>query len=184
MTKTETTITFPPLPVIADIVIRQHPQFSDYAVGDDGSVWSCKRTGRGWQQPAIVWKQRRPILDPQGRLQVTLCPDNKRRIARKIHRLVLETFVGSAPRGCECRHLNGDKRDNRLSNLQWGTHSENAIDSVRHGTTNTLKLTEEQVRLIRSSANKGNHCRLAAMFGVSQSMITRIANHKTWKHVA
>lgn len=51
-----------------------------------------------------------------------------------VHRLVLEAFVGPAPEGTECRHLDGDKENNRLDNLQWSTHVENERDKKAHGT--------------------------------------------------
>jgi hypothetical protein len=51
------------------------------------------------------------------------------------HHIVLLAFQGSRPhtieRG-EIRHLNGDKEDNRLANLAYGTVKENAADRVRH----------------------------------------------------
>lgn len=50
-----------------------------------------------------------------------------------IHQLVLQAFVGPCPDGMLCRHLNGDPADNRLSNLAWGTASENVRDAVLHG---------------------------------------------------
>lgn len=54
--------------------------------------------------------------------------------SRNVHTLVLEAFVGPRPSGMECRHLNGVPGDNRLSNLRWGTSSENNQDQVAHGT--------------------------------------------------
>lgn len=52
---------------------------------------------------------------------------------RFVHRMVLEVFVGPS-NGLECRHINGDKTDNRLENLSWGTTLENAMDRKSHGT--------------------------------------------------
>ncbi len=64
-----------------------------------------------------------------------------RRITTSIHKLVMLAFVGPRPRGQEVRHLNGDASDNRLSNLRYGSHSENMRDSVNHGTHNFASRT-------------------------------------------
>ena len=60
-------------------------------------------------------------------------PDGRRRLY-KVHRLVLEAFVGPCPEGQEARHLDGDRLNNALENLAWGTRSENAQDRTVHGT--------------------------------------------------
>lgn len=54
--------------------------------------------------------------------------------ALRLHREILSASVGPCPSGQECRHLNGDRLDNRAKNLVWGTHAENMADAVRHGT--------------------------------------------------
>ena len=59
----------------------------------------------------------------------------------KVHRLVLEAFVGPCPPGEEARHLNGIRHDNRLANLAWGTRIENNFDRVLHGTHPELSKT-------------------------------------------
>ena len=46
----------------------------------------------------------------------------------KMHRLVLEAFVGPRPEGYECDHKNRNKLDNRLCNLHWVTRSENSLN--------------------------------------------------------
>lgn len=52
----------------------------------------------------------------------------------KVHTLVLTAFDGPRPDGLECRHLDGNPDNNWLSNLRWGTPSQNTHDAVRHGT--------------------------------------------------
>lgn len=50
-----------------------------------------------------------------------------------IHELVLAAFVGSRPAGLDVNHINGVKTDNRLSNLEYVTRSENHKHAVRTG---------------------------------------------------
>jgi hypothetical protein len=50
-----------------------------------------------------------------------------------VHRLVLEAFVGPCPPGMQALHWDDDRQNNRVSNLRWGTPSENASDSIRNG---------------------------------------------------
>jgi hypothetical protein len=51
----------------------------------------------------------------------------------KVHQLVLHAFVGPPAPDQVTRHLDGDPKNNRLSNLCWGTRKENSADTARHG---------------------------------------------------
>src|SRR4030042_5419324 len=51
-----------------------------------------------------------------------------------VHRLVLETFIGSCPEGKEACHNNGRRTDNRVENLRWDTRKNNHEDKKKHGT--------------------------------------------------
>lgn len=95
--------------------------YPGYSITQDGRVWSDK-THR-FLAGAKKCGYRIVLLRKEGK------PHFKR-----VHRLVLETFVGPCPEEMECRHLNGRRADNRLENLVWGTRSENTKDAVRHGT--------------------------------------------------
>lgn len=99
-----------------------------------------------------------------------------------VSRLVLEAFVGPAPKGHEACHRNGDTGDNRLSNLRWGTHATNGKDMVRHGTSprgerhGMSKLSDIDADAIRSAV--GKHAEIAVQFGVSRSLVTMIRSGK------
>ena len=69
--------------------------------------------------------------DDNGYPRVTLSLDGRPRTVQ-VHQLVLLAFRGRCPRGKETRHLNGVRNDNRLSNLAYGTHSQNGLDKARH----------------------------------------------------
>ncbi|KKM77446.1 hypothetical protein LCGC14_1369950 [marine sediment metagenome] len=105
------------------------------SVRRDGRCLLLQRTGNGY-------------------LKVSLSVHGKA-LNRKVHRLVLETFIGPRPDGMVCRHANGSRLDNRLVNLSWGTQKQNMADAIRHGTTNrggpnrAAKLTADDVVAIR-----------------------------------
>lgn len=110
-----------------------------------------------------------------------------------VHRMVLEAFVGPRPAGMECRHYpDGSVGNNNLTNLSWGTRSENSHDKYTQGTkdigesSSTAKLSEEQVKEIISKhiSGKQTQSRLAVDYGVSQSLISRIIRKERWSHVA
>lgn len=67
-----------------------------------------------------------------GHIQVVLWKHNIPH-TKRVHRLMLEAFVGLCPPGMEALHWNDIPDDNRLDNLRWGTSSENSFDLVRNG---------------------------------------------------
>lgn len=102
-----------------------------YEVSDLGRVRSLNRVtdrGRKWRGRVMTTTALQNAY-----LVVTLWRNGSQRTPL-VHRLVLEAFVGPAPESHEARHVNGDRADNRLTNLSWGTHSENQMDQVAHGT--------------------------------------------------
>lgn len=109
---------------------------------------------------------------------------------KKIHHLVLETFVGPKKFNEQTRHLDGNKLNNELVNLCWGTQSQNEQDKIRHNRSNhgersvSSKLTESQVIQIRKLylLNK-RIVELAKMFNVTSSNIDAIINYKSWRHL-
>lgn len=59
-----------------------------------------------------------------------------------VHVLVLTAFDQPRPDPtAQCRHLDGNSANNHLSNLKWGTVSENALDRVLHGADKDARKT-------------------------------------------
>lgn len=110
---------------------------------------------------------------------------------RLIHTLVLEAFVGRCPPRHECCHRDDVPHNNRLSNLRWGTRSDNLRDAVRNGRKATgsehrsAKLTDSDIPYIRSRsrAGRGSVAALAREFGVNETTIRQVRDGKTWKQV-
>lgn len=109
---------------------RPVPGFPGYSVSSLGRVLSTRRW-RGSDGPRVLTA--RP--NPSGYPCVSVCDvATGQAYRRQVHHLVAEAFLGSRPAGMQIRHLDGVPTNNALSNLRYGTASENAYDKVRHGT--------------------------------------------------
>ncbi len=131
-----------------------------------------------------------PATNKAGYRYVTIRRQEHVHVSLLVHRIVLCTFSPQPCEHVECRHLDGIKANNRLSNLRWGTRSENMRDRVTHGCSNQgsrhgmSKLTEDQVReIIRLSDQGEKGFEIAKTFGVHQSTISQIVNRIRWKHI-
>jgi len=134
-----------------------------------------------------------PARDKDGYLQVQLQKDGKRR-TKKLHRLVLEVFVGPAPSDYVACHQDGNKQNNCLENLEWNTQYHNqVIDGIEQGTFSPFAkgeaniaatLKSEQVVIIKRLAKMGlTHQRIADLMGVQRRNVGKIIQGIRWKHV-
>lgn len=104
----------------------------------------------------------------------------------RIHRAVLLAFVGPCPEGQEVRHRDGDKENNSLKNLLYGTRSENQLDRVGHGTSHRgeqhpmVKLTTQQVIVIKKDRGATTQRALAKRFGVTAGCVRSILIGRNW----
>jgi len=173
---------------------RDIPGHPGYRVGSDGSVWTCRRQvslGGGRGTRAVIgdeWRLMKFQTLRAGYPYVKLSGN----IKQSVHRLVLLAFVGPCPEGMEACHENGDRTDNRLSNLRWDTRMANSDDRTRHGTQvrgetcGKSKLTDAIVRAARAerAALKTPFYELARKYGVTTGVIHNAVTGKTWGHVA
>ena len=67
---------------------------------------------------------------------------------RPVHQLICLTFIGQCPEGLEVLHTDGNPLNNNLSNLRYGSRTENIIDVLRIGRS-WKKLNLEQVKDIK-----------------------------------
>jgi hypothetical protein len=75
----------------------------------------------------------KPQIDRGGYIAFHLYRDNGTVRNTRIGRLVMETFVGPMPPGMEVRHLDDDRKNNRLENLAYGTRGDNMQDAIKNG---------------------------------------------------
>jgi hypothetical protein len=120
---------------------------------------------------------------------VTLWKNNKC-YGFHVHRLVAMAFIPNPSDKPFVNHIDGNRENNHVSNLEWSTASENnqhAVDVLNrpsatgehHGMTT---LIVPQVKEIRMKYATGSyfHRELAVEYGVSRATITNIINKKTW----
>lgn len=139
---------------------------STYSVSDNGRVRNDK-TGR-------ILKNR---YDSNGYDRANLQGKDY-----KVHRLVAIHFLPEPPPELvQVNHIDGNKSNNNVSNLEWCTNQYNALHSFRIGIRNhLLKLSDEDVRSIRD--RNLNYKDVMKEYGISQSHSSAVIN-KTRREV-
>jgi hypothetical protein len=109
---------------------------------------------------------------------------------RTVHFLVMLAFRDPREIGLEICHNDGDKSNNRLSNLRYDTRKSNHADKHKHGTALCgdthywAVLSEDDVHQIKNLLNRGDKQReIARKFKVHFATISAISCGKSWAHV-
>lgn len=98
-----------------------------------------------------------------------------------VHRLVATAFIPNPDNLPEVNHIDGNKQNNCVSNLEWVTRRQNikhAVDVLDSFSFNR-HFTEEQVESIRT--DKRTEKEIAEEYGVTQTTINAIRTGKTYK---
>jgi hypothetical protein len=128
----------------------------------------------------------------QGYLGTVFVIDGKNTSVR-VHRVIAEVFIPNPDNKPEVNHINGDKSDNRVENLEWVTKQENMdhyreflnVVTLRGSEIGNSKLTEKEVLEIRNKFIPRVYGRkqLAEEYNVSPATIKDIIMRKSWKHI-
>lgn len=118
-------------------------------------------------------KQLKPRLKKNGYLYINLRKDGKN-VDSTVHRLIAKTFIGDVD-GLQVNHINGDRTDNRLENLEAVTKSQNILHGFFVNKNGVAKLTHEQAEEVKHRAKLGERqCDLAKEFKVFRQTINQI----------
>lgn len=135
---------------------------------DECLLWPFSRDGQGY---AKLWYH--------GRLELA-------------HRVICERFNGKPPSPRhETAHScgNGTKGCINGHHLRWATPQENTNDKFSHGTVRQgekhwrTRLTEDDIKSIRSLAGTKGQREIGRWFGISQPQVSDIINRRYWRHV-
>ena len=119
----------------------------EYEVSNLGRVRSMKR------YYGMVGRIMPQTIQRTGYYAVTFHMNNKA-YCRKVHRLVIEAFTQN-PDSLPCiNHIDGNKLNNHVSNLEWCTYQHNMQHAVRTGLTHPHRWTDDERKQI-SERNKG-----------------------------
>ncbi|WDS60601.1 homing endonuclease [Bacillus phage BC-7] len=125
----------------------------------------------------------------KGYFSVRLSRDNVSKVF-SVHRLVANAFKGNPENLPQVNHIDGNKENNHIDNLEWCTREYN----LKHQQDNGLVLkgerngmskltTSEVVSIIKLNDGIHSSKEVAEMYGCTMDNIRSIWNCKTWKHI-
>lgn len=154
-----------------------------YIHGYEG-LYSVERDGRVFSHYSNAYLALRG--HKKGYLQVALYKDGICK-GRLVHRLVAEAYLEPVPGKRVVNHLNFNKQDNRVENLEWCTQQENILHGARAGHIGKAggrkrMLTMEQANAIRRKhvSKKASQSQIAREMGVSVALVNQIVLNKRY----
>lgn len=141
---------------------------------------------RAWKEHFLKYG-----IDNNGYFRTNLSKNGKNKTV-KVHRIVAQTFIENPYNKKTVNHIDGNKQNNNITNLEWATQNEN----MKHACENKLKLLNgehnpaaklsyEDVCFIRNNYIARDKLygtvALAKRFGVHRKTISRVINFTHWK---
>lgn len=167
------------------------PKYPGYHVTKDGRVFSRrKKYGAKTLEMEDFWLEKSISYNKAGYPITSMTPIDGKAGAKQIHHLVALAYLGERPVGYYVCHNDGNKVNNNLLNLRYGTPKSNSDDRDSHG--KTLKgekaisavIKEKDIPEIFKMACEGIMAKdIAKKFNVTAPTIGQILRRGKWKHV-
>ena len=120
---------------------------------------------------------------------------NGKRLHTFAHRFVALTFIENNLNLSQVNHIDCNKKNNHVSNLEWVSNNQNSEHAIKNNLMIAHKgskcgassLDESQVKEIKNEFKKGFYrgqlVRMSKKYGVSKGCLHFIKSNKTWKHI-
>lgn len=158
-----------------------------YEASNLGRIKSKARLVKHYQGGKLIVKERMLKPNLAGPYVSVLLSKEGKRVTFLVHRIIAALFVPNPDNKPKVNHKDFNPRNNAADNLEWTTQQENISHSVNAGrnvkgiTHGCHKLTELQVKEIRSYDR--SYKWLANIYAVSYGNIKRIRSRKIWTHI-
>lgn len=167
-----------------------------YQVSNLGRIKSLDRHFIRSNNKSFTYKGKilKGSLDTKGYIQIELKGNGQRDI-RALHRLIAIAFIPNPENKPQIDHLDGNKTNNKVTNLEWVTCRENIRRAWRNGLNKptfgerhgNAKLTDEQAMFIKTHYKRNDKefgCKaFMKKYNISQTPIYNILRKKGWKHL-
>lgn len=166
---------------------RLIPGYSTHMVSSIGRVKGLQRTIVSSVGKVYTLYER--ILSASPKSEYANCRFTRSGNLMYVHKLVALAFIPNPNNYTVVNHINGNKRDNRIDNLEWCTKSHDAIHAVKMGLRDPTKrkakiLDRLQVKVIKMCLFEGlNEKEISEYFKVRRDLIFRIRYGSIWSSV-
>ena len=154
-----------------------------FIVYENGDIYNAKTNNK-----------LKPIDNGVGYNRVGLYAGNNKHKLYYVHRLLAMAFIDNPENKDFINHIDGNPKNNILSNLEWCTKSENGLHAFKLGLNkpspcrgekngNSI-LNNEKVYKIREMFNNGIRQRdIVKKMGINKYLVSNVITRKTWKHI-
>ena len=165
-----------------------------YRVSSFGRIKSLDRFREKHHYPECILNTSKRLTH-DGYARVSVRDDDGYQHEYRVNKLVATVFIPNPDGKSSVNHIDGDKLNNHVSNLEWATRSENMKHAYKHGlklpvigTQNgNAKLTADEVRKIRAEYVPQSQIHgtvaLGKRYGISNAAIGRIIRGTAYKNV-
>ncbi len=149
-----------------------------YEVSNFGMVRSLDRISSNGKR--VKAKHLKLCAKSDGYIVVGLYKNGRQKTSY-VHKLVADAFIPRVGNKTEINHIDGNKKNNRVSNIEWSSRSENIKHAYETGLKkpNYAKLNEVLVMEIKAMINEGKtNVKISEIYNVSESTISNIKKRK------